>query len=158
MLVPTTNGSPISCPPAQGVAPAPCVGFEGAAAYPVFFLESTGFDVPPDYVGVDGKPVGHLTIEARRQSDAPAIPCVGGTRLANVKVAQWTAEQYRCPSDSAIVEREAMHGEGAYVGHLLFTWNEGGNDYVASLHGHTTTNRELLRKIVASMALIAPGS
>jgi hypothetical protein len=73
-------------------------------------------------------------------------------------VGRRTVAQYACPNDSPTIEREAMHGEGAYVGHLLFAWTEGGVDYIASAHGHTATNRELLTQLVRSMRLISPGT
>jgi hypothetical protein len=126
--------------------------------YLVFFLEFSGFDVPADYVGVDGKATGHLIIEAQPQVDSPPDPCVGGTRSGDVTVGLWTATAFTCPNDSVIVQREARHGEGAHAGHLLFEWHQGGIDYIASAHGHTAVNRELLRQVVTSITLIPPGT
>ena len=55
-LVPAMAGKSMSCPPPMGAALGPCLGLEGLTPYPVFGLEFIGFDVPLDYVGVDGKP------------------------------------------------------------------------------------------------------
>ena len=156
--VPVVAGRGVGCPAPREVMPAPCVGFEGLPAYPVFAWEVTGFDVPRGYVGVDGKAMGHLMVEARPQRDRPPRPCIGGTRLGNVTVVHWTATEWRCPNDSVLVQREAMHGEGAHAGHLLFEWSQNGIDYVASAHGHTSANRELLKRLVSSMTLISPGT
>jgi hypothetical protein len=148
----------MSCPPPVGTELGPCFGRTGSPPYLDFFLELTGFDVPPGYVGVGGKAMGHLIVEARPQVDSPPNPCIGGTRLGDVAVGFWTATEFTCPSDSVIVQREASHGEGAHAGHLLFEWNQGGIDYIASAHGHTAVNRELLRQVVTSITLIPPGS
>jgi hypothetical protein len=142
----------------MGAALGPCLGLEGLPPYPVFGLEFSGFDVPADYVGVDGRATGHLAIEARPEADSPPTPCVGGTRLGKVAVGLWTATEFTCPNDSVTVQREARHGEGTYAGHLLLEWNQSGVDYIASAHGHTTVNRELLRQLVTSMNLIPPGT
>ena len=138
--------------------PAPCVALEGLSQYPVFFLEFTGFDVPPEYVGIDDKAMGHVAVEARPQRESPSRPCIGGRRLGNVVVSQWTAIEYRCPKDSNRVQRQARHGEGSHAGHLLLEWSQQGTDYIASAHGHTTANLDLLKQLISSMTLIAPGS
>jgi hypothetical protein len=65
--------------------------------------------------------------------------------------------EFNCPEDSVIVQREARHGEGAHAGHLLFEWNLDGIDYLASAHGHTSVNRELLKNVVTSVVLARPG-
>jgi hypothetical protein len=122
----------------------------------VFVLDLEGFDVPRRYVGVNGKPVGHVLIEARKLTDAPARPCIGGRRDGAVGVGSWRAALYICPKDSPYIERVARHGEGANVGHILIEWREAGVDYVASAHGHTTANLTLLRQLVASVALVRP--
>ena len=148
----------MSCPAPQGAALAPCVGLEGSPPYAIFGLEFSGFDVPADYIGVDGKPEGHLVVEARPDTDSPPDPCIGATRLGEIAVGRWTVTEFNCPEDSVIVQREAMHGEGAHAGHLLFEWNEDGVDYLASAHGHTSVNRDLLRNVVRSMELVQPSS
>jgi hypothetical protein len=61
--------------------PAPCVGLEGQTRYRIFALELNTFDVPAGYVGVGGKAVGHLFIEARLLKYSPPIPCIGTRRL-----------------------------------------------------------------------------
>jgi len=69
--VPTKHGVGTSCPNPYADMPLPCVGAEGLPPYPIFALELSGFDVPSDYVGVDGKPSGHLVVEAARNATAP---------------------------------------------------------------------------------------
>jgi hypothetical protein len=132
------------------------VGLEGTAEYRVFFLDFEDFDVRRNYVGVDGKPVGHVFVEAREERDAPARPCIGGRRDGSVAVRSWRAALYICPNDSPYIERVARHGEGANVGHILLEWRDAGVDFVASAHGHTTTNLTLLRQLVGSVTLVPP--
>jgi hypothetical protein len=123
----------------------------------VFGLGFTGFDVPRRYIGVDGKSVGHVTIEARRQTNSPSLPCIGAEPLGSVQVAALTAAEYRCSGNARRVEREAMHGEGSYLGHLLLMWSENGIDYIVSAHGYTRVNLALVRRLIESMTFVAPG-
>jgi hypothetical protein len=81
------------------------------------------FDVPAAYVGINGKAMGHVAVEARPQRESPPRPCIGGRRLGNVVVSRWTAIEYRCSKDSNRVGRQARHGEGAHLGHLLLEWS-----------------------------------
>lgn len=155
-LVPTIGARPASCPAPQGVMPAPCVGYEGVTFNPIFFMELNGFDVPADYVGVDRKPQGHLIVEARRHRDSPPLPCIGGKRLADIRLTRVTAEQFICPPDSAVVQREAMHGEGAFAGHLLLLWDLAGVDYLVSAHSNSTVNRQLLQRLGNSATFVQP--
>jgi hypothetical protein len=157
-VLPAMGGKGMSCLPPVRAALGPCLGLEGLPPYPVFGLDISGFDVPADYVGVDGKAMGHLSVEARTHLESPPNPCIGGTLLGNVAVGVWTATEFSCPNDSVIVQREAMHGEGTQAGHLLLEWSQSGIDYIASAHGHTSVNQELLRQVVTSMTLIAPGA
>jgi hypothetical protein len=130
------------------------VGLEGTDEYRVFFLEFSDFDVPRNYVGVDGKAVGHLFIEARRLSDAPKTPCIGGTRTGALDIKGWRTTLYTCPKDSPYIERVARHGEGASVGHVLLDWKANGVEYIASAHGHTTANVTLLKRLVGGITLV----
>jgi hypothetical protein len=132
------------------------VGLEGVTQYRVFILDFTHFDVPRGYVGIDGKPVGHVSIEARKAIDAPTRPCIRGVRTGTTTVRSWRATIYVCPHDSPYIERVARHGEGDYVGHIVLEWRAGGVDYVASAHGHTTANLRLLRELVGSVTLVQP--
>jgi len=136
----------------------PCVGSEGVIGYPIFFLEFHGFDVPRGYSGVNGKPVGHLTLEAHRLVDDPLKPCIGGRPIGTVRIGTWTTSEFTCPNDSPSVERDAAHGEGSYVGHLALTWTVDGVGYIASAHGHTTANLTLVKRFVHSIDLVAPAS
>jgi hypothetical protein len=154
--IPAIAGGAMACPPLSGPMTTACVGLEGSPPYPVFFLELAGFDVPDGYVGVGGHPVGHVIAEARRHADSPARLCIGATDLGSATIGHWTVASYDCPEDDAAVEREARHGEAAYVGHTLVSWSQGGIDYIASAHGHTAVNRDLLRRFVVSMTLVPP--
>ena len=153
-LVPAQNGEALGCPAPVGAQVAPCVGLEGATEYRVFFLNFEDFDVPRGYVGIDGKPVGHLFLEARRLVDAPKVPCVGGRRSGAIDIKGWRTILYVCPRDSPYIERVARHGEGANVGHVLLDWRVNGVEYIASAHGHTTANVALLRRLVGSLTLV----
>jgi hypothetical protein len=144
----------MGCPAPVGAQLAPCVGLEGATEYRVFFLQFEDFDVPRGYIGIDGKPVGHLFLEARKLVDAPKAPCVGGTRSGAVEVEGWRTIVYVCPRDSSYIERVARHGEGVNVGHVLLDWRVNGVEYIASAHGHTTASLALLRRFVGSLTLV----
>jgi hypothetical protein len=144
----------MSCPPTTEQEPTPCVGREGLVGYPVFDLDMSGFDVPGGYVGVDGKAAGHILIEARRHSDSPPRPCVSAVNVGTVVAGTWTTTAYNCSSDAITTQREATHGEGAYLGHTLLAWHHDGIDYIASAHGQTAVNRDLLVRLVGSMTLV----
>jgi len=148
----------MSCPTPVGAATStPCVGREGSAAYLIFYLAFSGFDVPNGYSGVDGKPVGQVGLEAHRLADDPLnLPCIDGERIGTARVAAWTTTEYVCPNDSLQAQREARHGEGDYVGHLAFEWEARGIRYIASAYGHTTANLILLEKLVHSIVLTPP--
>jgi len=130
---------------------------EGATQYSIFFLEFYRFDVPKDYSGIDGKPVGHMTLEAHRLADDPLKPCIGGRSMGTIRIGVWTTSEFTCPNDSPFIERRAAHGEGSYVGHLALAWTADGISYIASAHGHTTANLTLLERFVRSISLIPPG-
>jgi len=148
----------MSCPTPVGAATStPCVGREGLVAYSIFSLEFSGFDVPKGYSGVDGKPVGHVTLEAHRLTDDPLNQaCIDGERMGTARVAAWTTTEFVCPNDSLQAQRKARHGEGTYVGHLALEWEADGIRYIASAHGHTTANLILLKKLVQSIVLTPP--
>ena len=147
------------CPPPVGAASAlpPCVGLEGAAQYSIFSLDFYRFDVPKGYSGINGKPVGHMTLEAHRVADDLLKPCVGGKTIGTARIGNWTTSEFACPNDGPSIEREAVHGEGDYVGHLALAWKADGISYIASAHGHTTANLTLLKRFVRSVVLISPG-
>ncbi len=148
----------MSCPAPTGPMPLPCVGLEGSPPYQVFVLDLNDFDVPPGYVGVDGRAAGHIVVEARPHDRSPSKPCVGGRALAPEAVGGVISTVYTCPPDSDTVQREATHGEGAYTGHLVLAWSRSGTDYIVSAHGPTTANLALLGQLLASVALVAPGA
>jgi hypothetical protein len=158
-LVPSLSGRALSCPRPVGAASGfpPCVGVEGARQYSIFFLEFNGFDVPQGYSGINGKPVGHMTLEAHRLADDPLKPCIGGRSIGTARIGIWTTSEFTCPNDNPFIERDAVHGEGTYVGHLALAWKANGISYIASAHGHTTANLTLLKRFVQSIALISPG-
>ena len=132
----------------------PCVGLAGERYAQIFALDFTGFDVAPDYAGIDGKPDGHLIVEARRDADSPPLPCFDGIQRGTQSIAGRRLIRYACPGRSLRMERLIRHGEGAHAGHLLFAWSASGIDYVASAHGDTATNARLLEQIVASIDLV----
>ncbi len=148
----------MSCQAPVGAATStPCVGREGLTGYPIFSLEFSGFDVPKGYSGIDGRPVGHLTLEAHRLADDPLPkPCIGGHPFGTVRLGVRVTSAFSCPNDSLQVEREARHGEGAYVGHLALVWDSHGIRYIASAHGHTTANLIMLKRFVRSTVLVQP--
>ena len=148
----------MTCPAPIGAMTMQCVGLEGDPTYPVFFLDFAGFDVPDGYVGVDGHPVGHIFVEARRHADSPARPCIAARELGSATIRHWTVTSYDCSDDADAVERGAQHGEAADLGHTLVSWSQGGIDYVGETrHGHTAANHDLLRRLVVSTALVPPG-
>jgi len=98
-----------------------------------------------------------MTLEAHRSTDDPLKPCIGGRTIGTARIGIWTTSEITCPNDSPYIERVAMHGEGAYVGHLALAWKADGISYIASAHGHTTANLTLLKRFVHSIALISPG-
>jgi len=160
-LVPSLLGRAMSCPRPVGAASAlpPCAGVEGATQYPIFFLEFNEFDAPKGYSGINGKPVGHMTLEAHRLADDPLKqPCIGGRSIGTVHIGSWTTSEFTCPNDSSSIEREAMHGEGVYVGHLALVWTADEIRFIASAHGHTTANLTFLTRFVRSISLISPSS
>jgi hypothetical protein len=126
----------------------------GAPPYPTFFLELARFDVGPTYRGVDGKAVGHLLVSATALRQAPTHPCIGKV-TGGFSISQRRITEYRCSDDALTVQRQARHGEGAHLGHLLLEWKQGGVDYVVSAHGYSSVNLALLRRLVASMTLVA---
>jgi hypothetical protein len=73
-------------------------------------------------------------------------------------VSQWNATEYHCSADGLRVEREARHGEGAHLGHLLLAFTQDGIDYIASIHGYTDANFDVLKRLVASLSLVPPPS
>ena len=159
-LVPSLSGRAMSCPQPTGAASAlpRCVGLEGAIPYSIFFLQFYGFDVPKGYSGINGKPVGHVTLEAHRFADDPLKkPCIGGRTIGTARIGMWATSEFTCPKDSPSIQRDAMHGEGAYVGHLGLAWKVDGISYIASAHGHTTANLTLLKRFVHSISLVLPG-
>jgi hypothetical protein len=150
--VPTRQGRPLDCSPLPVPSPFPlCVGLSHD-----FFIEWTGFDVPKDFVGVDGRPAGHVIIHAAPMRDDPAVPCIDATRVSAVTVEASSAVVYHCPPDSPRIERLARHGEGAYAGHLTLVWREHGIVYLVSSHGYGTASESLLIRLARAVDLVAP--
>ena len=148
----TDHAQPLSCQRFQSPVPLPlCVGLPRD-----FFVEWIGFDAPRTFVGIDGTPVGHVIIHARPVRDSGPRPCIGGVRLATFAVLGSTSTIYRCPPDSALVERTARHGEGAYVGHVLVDWHRNGIDYIVSSHGYGAASVTLMKNLARSLKLIRP--
>lgn len=143
--VPTVHGAAAMCP----------TTYVPSAGDPIFFCDIGGFDVPANYRGVDDRPLGHLIIEASRAADSPARPCFDGVATGSAVAGPWHVRLFECPGPSLRAEREIRHGEGAHVHHVLAQWWSGGISYVASAHGHTHTNRDLLMTMVRSIRLVS---
>jgi hypothetical protein len=120
-----------------------------------FFLEWNGFDVPSTFVGVDGKAVGHVIIRAGLVRDSAQRPCIGGVTIGTFLVLGAKSTIYRCPPDSPLIERTALHGEGAYTSHVLLDWQSDGIDYLVSSHGYGTASVTLMKQLAASLELVA---
>ncbi len=153
--VPEVRDHGIVCPPSPDAALPPCTGRAGVLRYPIFFMDVNEFRVGPGYAGVDGKPVGHVTISGTKHEDSPGPPCFG-TVTGTFQITDKTVTEYSCTNDSLQVQRNAQHGEGAYVGHLLLAWSANGIDYAVSAHGHTRANLTLVKRLVASITYSAP--
>jgi hypothetical protein len=149
------GGRPMVCPPTRApLTVLPCVGLAGSPPYPIFFINFAGFVVGPAYRGVDDKAMGHLIVSATPERHAPAHPCIGEI-TGRFSISHRRVTEYRCSADSVRVGRQARHGEGAHLGHLLLDWKQNGVDYVISAHGYTSVNLALLKRLVASMTLVA---
>ena len=152
-VVPSLDHRGMTCDPTtqDPASFPPCTGTSGFVT-PAFFVDFQGFRVGPDYVGVDGKPIGHLTLRAEPHREGP--PCFG-TVVGMIALPQHTATEYRCTNNTLRVQRDAEHGEGAYVGHVLLAWTQDGIDYSVSAHGHTAVNLALVERIAGSVELVA---
>lgn len=143
-------GHPLACTRSPIPTSLPlCVGPEHD-----FFLEWNSFDVPGTFVGVDGKPEGHVIIRAGLVRDSAPRPCIGGVVIGSFVVLGSTGRIYRCPPDSPIVERTAVHGEGAYTSHVLLDWRSNGVDYLVSSHGYGAASTALMEQLAASLKLV----
>ncbi len=148
--VPTRAGQPLSCTPLPIPTTLPlCVGLPHD-----FFMEWTDFDVPSDFVGVDGKPAGHVIIHAALVRNSPPVPCIDAVKLRSVTVGASSAIEYQCPPDSPRIERLAQHGEGAYAGHLTLAWARRGIEYLVSSHGFGDASRNLAEELARSINLV----
>lgn len=157
--VPTLDGMAMSCPPPDPAQESPlvsCVSPSGKAGASIFFVTFTGFDVDPRYQGVEGRPIGHLILEARRPEDSPRLPCFDGVRLRELSVNRWHVTEYECPDESARLLEESRLAQLAHAGHLLFAWSSSGINYAASAHGYSRENFDLLRSLVGSIELVEP--
>jgi hypothetical protein len=119
-----------------------------------FFMEWTDFDVPSDFVGIDGKPAGHVILHAAPVRNSPLVPCIDAVKLGTVTVGASSAIEYRCPPDSPRIERLAQHGEGAYAGHLTLAWAQLGIEYLVSSHGYGDASRNLAEELARSINVV----
>jgi hypothetical protein len=119
-------------------------------------LEWNSFDVPSTFVGVDGKPVGHVIFRAGLVRDSGPRPCIGAVTIGVFPVLGSNATVYRCPPDSPMIERTAQHGEGAYTSHVLLHWQSHGIDYLVSSHGYGAASMLLMEQLAASLKLFTP--
>ena len=112
--------------------------------------------MPSTFVGVDGKPIGHVIIHAGLAVDSPSRPCIGGVVIGSVVVLKSRATEYRCPPDSPLIERVARHGEGAYTSHVLLDWRQNGVEYLVSSHGYANASVTLMIQLAQSVTLVTP--
>jgi hypothetical protein len=111
-----------------------------------FILDENGsFLVPPGYVGVEGRPQGHLVIVgAARQTDE-SVRCFGERRIGQPRIHGVPAVLAECQPASE------LHG-----GHVLVRWREQGTVVVVSLHGQSVLNQRLVVAIAAALRLLRP--
>lgn len=148
----TRAEQPLACTPSPIPSSLPlCVGRQHD-----FFLEWNSFDVPSGFVGVDGKPIGHVIIAATPVSDSPPEPCIGGVTIGTFSVLAMKSVIYQCAPDSPLIERTARHGEGAYTSHVLLYWQRNGIAYLVSSHGYGAASVALMEQLAASLNLIGP--
>ncbi len=133
-----------------------CVGLAGEPPAAIFFIDFNGFDVDERYVGIDGSAVGHLIIEARRHEDSPPRPCFDGREQDTAIIEGRHVAVYECSGPTLRSQRQTRHGEGAHADHVLIAWSESGIDSVASAHGHTDVNVQVLERIVGSAEWVTP--
>jgi hypothetical protein len=117
-------------------------------------LEWNDFDVPGTFVGVEGKPIGHVIISAALVRDSPPQPCIGAVKVGTFVVLGAKATDYRCPPDSPLIERTARHGEGAYTSHVLLDWRRNGIEYLVSSHGYGAASVSLMEQLASSLTLV----
>jgi hypothetical protein len=117
-------------------------------------LEWNDFDVPRTFVGVDGKPIGHVIIHAGLVRDSPPQPCIGAVKVGPFVVLGAQATEYRCPPDSLLIQRTAQHGEGAYTSHVLLDWQSNGIEYLVSSHGYEAASVSLMEQLAESLTLV----
>jgi hypothetical protein len=122
-----------------------------------YLLSTTGFAVPPGYVGVPGPfPEGHLVIRAERYDARavfgcgrfPADPATGGQPVATVSIRQLLAgtsarvSLRRCPAYA----QDEVDG-----GHIVGFWVRRGIAYSVSLHGWSRINERVVEALIASV-------
>ncbi len=79
-----------------------------------------------------------------------------GTVVGTFRISDRTITEYSCTNDSLRIQRNARHGEGAYVGHVLLAWSANGIDYAVSARGHTQANLALVKRLASSITFTAP--
>jgi hypothetical protein len=139
LVVPCPGLLPTSAP---GTAPPQLCG---RACGRVFLLDDGGFLVPPDYLGVEKQPQGHLVIVAAPSPTDGQLGCFGQQRMATVKVNNHQAVLLRCPMGSELNS-----------GHVLVRWSQQGVVMVVSLHGWSTLNQQLVLVLAEHLRLLSP--
>ena len=113
------------------------------------FVLVGSFPVPPGYVGVPngpGIPEGsHLVIVAApaRTGSLAGRFCLHTRAGVKISVRGRAAEILDCPVGSALMS-----------GHVALSWTEDGISTVASLHGHSDLNRQLVTSIATHMQFV----
>ena len=101
--------------------------------------------VPPDDVGVDGQGHGRLAIAAAKRVAAFPVACLGGLKVATIKVRGTRGNLYECSPQA-----------GAHFGGVLLRWREAGVVMAVSLHGHNEVNQRLVVALAAHMEAVLP--
>jgi hypothetical protein len=110
-----------------------------------FLFEERRLVPPPDYVGVEGQRRRRLAIAAAPRVAAFPVACLGGLKVATIKVRGTRGDLYECSPEA-----------GAHFGGVLLRWRDAGVVMAVSLHGHSELNRRLVVTLAAHMELVPP--
>lgn len=106
-----------------------------------FFLQPSAIVAPEGYVGINGGPTAHMTIEA-----AEGEPRECGSPRREVALEGRRAVVMHC-SDL----------DGLLAEHVLLRWTEEGITHDVSLHGQSAANIGTLVEVGLGIELTAPG-
>lgn len=110
-----------------------------------FLLEDQQFIVPPGYVGVDGRPEGHLVVVGAASLADASVNCYGARRIGTLGIHGRRAVLVTCQPASE------THG-----GHVLVRFAAGRTVVAVSLHGWSKLNQQLVVQLALHLRLVAP--